>query len=59
MYLNYGEKKNLSLKGLEEKGQEPYDPYTITFEQALPLVEQKIIEANKVIQDFGKKVFKC
>ena len=40
-YLNYGEKKNLSLKGLEEKGQEPYDPYTITFEQALPLVEQK------------------
>jgi DNA topoisomerase-1 len=52
-YLNYGEKKNLSLKGLEEKGQEPYDPYTITFEQALPLVEQKkIIEANKVIQDF-------
>ena len=52
-YLNYGEKKNLSLKGLEEKGQEPYDPYTITFEEALPLVEQKkIIEANKVIQDF-------
>ena len=55
-YLNYGEKKNLSLKGLEEKGQEPYDPYTITFEQALPLVEQKkIIEANKVIQDFEEK----
>ncbi len=52
-YLNYGEKKNLSLKGLEEKGQDPYDPYTITFEEALPLVEQKkIIEANKVIQDF-------
>ena len=52
-YLNYGEKKNLSLKGLEEKGQEPFDPYTITFEEALPLVEQKkIIEANKIIQDF-------
>ncbi|MBT6754486.1 MAG: type I DNA topoisomerase [Gammaproteobacteria bacterium] len=55
-YLNYGEKKNLSLKGLEEKGDNPFDPYTITFEQALPLVEQKkIIEANKVIQDFEEK----
>ncbi len=55
-YLNYGEKKNLSLKGLEEKGQEPYDPYTITFEEALPLVEQKkIIEANKIIQDFEQE----
>ena len=52
-YLNYGEKKNLSLKGLEEKGQDPFDPYTITFEEALPLVEQKkIIEANKIIQNF-------
>ncbi|MDC0481851.1 type I DNA topoisomerase [Gammaproteobacteria bacterium] len=55
-YLNYGEKKNLSLKGLEEKGDNAFDPYTITFEQALPLVEQKkIIEANKVIQDFEEK----
>ncbi|MDB2461204.1 type I DNA topoisomerase [Gammaproteobacteria bacterium] len=55
-YLNYGEKKNLSLKGLEEKGENPFDPYTITFEQALPLVEQKkIIEANRVIQDFEEK----
>jgi DNA topoisomerase-1 len=52
-YLNYGEKKNLSLKGLEEKGQDPFDPYTITFEEALPLVEQKkIIEANKIIRNF-------
>ena len=31
-YLNYGEKKNLSLKGLEEKGDNPFDPYTITFD---------------------------
>ena len=55
-YLNYGEKKNLSLKGLEKEGEDPYDPYTITFEQALPLVEEKkIIEANKVIQDFEEK----
>ena len=55
-YLNYGEKKNLSLKGLEKEGEDPYDPYTITFDQALPLVEQKkIIEANKVIQDFKDK----
>ena len=55
-YLNYGEKKNLSLKGLEEKGDNAFDPYTITFEQALPLVEQKkIIEANKVIQDFEEQ----
>ena len=55
-YLNYGEKKNLSLKGLEEKGDNPYDPYTITFEQALPLIEQKkIIEANKIIQNFEEK----
>ena len=52
-YLNYGEKKNLSLKGLEKEGDDPFDPYTITFEQALPLVEQKkIIEANKIIQNF-------
>ena len=55
-YLNYGEKKNLSLKGLEKEGEDPYDPYTITFEQALPLVEEKkIIEANKVIQNFEEK----
>ena len=55
-YLNYGEKKNLSLKGLEKEGEDPYDPYTITFEQALPLVEEKkIIEANKVIQNFEDK----
>tara|TARA_Y100001958_G_scaffold73483_1_gene49593 strand:- start:6501 stop:7742 length:1242 start_codon:yes stop_codon:yes gene_type:complete len=55
-YLNYGEKKNLSLKGLEKEGEDPFDPYTITFEQALPLVEQKkIIEANKIIQNFEDK----
>ena len=55
-YLNYGEKKNLSLKGLEKEGEDPYDPYTITFDQALPLVEEKkIIEANKVIQNFEEK----
>ncbi len=55
-YLNYGEKKNLSLKGLEQEGEDPFDPYTITFEQALPLIEQKkIIEANKIIQNFEDK----
>ena len=55
-YLNYGEKKNLSLKGLEKEGEDPFDPYTITFEQALPLIEQKkIIEANKIIQNFEDK----
>ena len=52
-YLNYGEKKNVSLKGLEKEGENPYDPYTIKFEQALPLIEQKkIIEANKIIRIF-------
>ena len=46
----------MSLKGLEKEGEDPYDPYTITFEQALPLVEEKkIIEANKVIQNFEEK----
>jgi len=43
----------VSLKGLEKEGENPYDPYTIKFEQALPLIEQKkIIEANKIIRIF-------
>ena len=55
-YLNYGEKKNLSLRGAEEEGQEPYDPYTITLEEALPLIsKKKELDANKIIKDFGEK----
>ncbi len=55
-YLNYGEKKNLSLRNLEKEGEDPYDPYTITLEQALPLIAaKKEIDANKVIKIFEEK----
>ncbi|MGI9309750.1 MAG: DNA topoisomerase I [Gammaproteobacteria bacterium] len=44
-YLNYGEKKNVSIKG--------ESPFDITLEAALEYVKQKKIEdANKLILDF-------